>query len=589
MSFYNQRLVRFQEELTNLNRRYNLVGTFRFLTVLLGGFIIYLTQTSTADWVWFLLVIPLGLFRYLMSRHEKLSSQIALTQRLIQINQNEIDYLTGGKLPFANGIQHQQVSHPYAFDLDLFGEKSLYQHLNRTATSIGKEALAHQLLNRLPDSKIIARQRAIQELANHPEWRQEFYALAQIGQDTSEEYRAILDWAERTSPPVKPIFRILAFAVPALLVVCLLFFVLTWDTDLLTLAGMVGVINLFLVSINLKQIQSETVDSERVGIIIKKYSTLIESIEKQDFKNEELQALKQIYQSQNQAASSSVRQLSSLLAAMNGINHALAAIITNGLYQSHVHTLHQLLHWKAKHAASIKDWLATLGTFETLNSFANFAYNNPDFTYPTLSQSGEVSFKNLAHPLLHREKRVANDVTFNPRFIILTGSNMSGKSTFLRTLGINLLLTNVGSCVCATEATVQPMDILVSMRLSDSLADSESYFFAEVKRLKEIITTLNENVCFVLLDEIFRGTNSDDKRSGTIEVIKKLIEKRAIGVIATHDLEVCDITYDYPEILSNKCFEAEIINDELFFSYELLEGICQNRSATFLMRKMGVI
>ncbi|MDQ1085768.1 DNA mismatch repair protein [Siphonobacter sp. SORGH_AS_1065] len=589
MSFYNQRLVHFQEELTNLNRRYNLVGTFRFLTVLLAGFIIYLTQTSTEGWIWFLLIIPLGLFRYLMSLHEKLSSQMAITQRLIQINQNEIDYLTGGKLPFANGIQHQQVSHPYAFDLDLFGEKSLYQHLNRTATSIGQEALAQQLLNRLPDHKINARQRAIQELAGCGEWRQEFYALAQIGQDTSEEYRAILDWAERKSPPVKPIFRVLAFAVPALLVICLLFFVLTWDTDLLTLAGIVGVINLFLVSRNLKQIQSETVDSERIGIIIKKYSTLIQSIEKQYFKSEELQALKQIYQFQNQAASFSVRQLSSLLAAMNGINHALAAIITNGFYQSHVHTLHQLLNWKAKHAASIKDWLATLGTFETLNSFANFAYNNPDFAYPTLSQSGEVSFKSLAHPLLRREKRVANDVTFHPQFIILTGSNMSGKSTFLRTLGINLLLTNVGSCVCATAATVQPMDILVSMRLSDSLADSESYFFAEVKRLKEIITTLNEKVCFVLLDEIFRGTNSDDKRSGTIEVIKKLIEKRAIGVIATHDLEVCDITADYPEMLSNKCFEAEIINDELFFSYQLLEGICQNRSATFLMRKMGVI
>lgn len=589
MSFYHQRVTRFQEELTNLNRRYNLIGTLRFLTVLLAGFLIYLTQTSPENWIWFLILIPVALFRYLMVIHEKLSGQIALTQKLIQINQNEIDYLAGGALRFENGIQHQQTSHAYAFDLDLFGEKSLFQHLNRTGTSIGQEALAQQLLNRLSDDAIVERQRAIQELAENPEWRQHFLAFAQTGQDTAEEYQAILQWAQQTSPPVKPIFRMLAFAVPALLVVCLLFFVITWDTDLLTLAGIVGVINLFMVSRNLKQIQSETVDSERIGIIINKYSSLIALIEKESFKSPELETLKQKYYSQNQATSVSVRQLSSLLAAMNGIHHALAAVLTNGLYQSHVHTLHQLLNWKARHAASIKDWLGTLGTFETINSFANFAYNNPDFTYPILNHSGNIFFKNLAHPLLRREKRVANDVSFNPRFIILTGSNMSGKSTFLRTLGINLLLTNVGSCVCATEANVQPMDILVSMRLSDSLADSESYFFAEVKRLKSIITTLNENVCFVLLDEIFRGTNSDDKRSGTIEVIKKLIEKRAIGVIATHDLEVCDITADYPEVLSNKCFEAEIINDELFFSYQLLEGICQNRSATFLMRKMGVI
>ncbi len=275
MSFYHQRVTRFQEELTNLNRRYNLIGTFRFLTVLLAGFLIYLTQPSSENWIWFLLIVPIVVFRYLMIVHEKLSGQITLTQKLIQINQNEIDYLAGQKLPFENGIHYQQTSHAYAFDLDLFGEKSLFQHLNRTGTSIGQEALAQQLLNRLPDDRIVARQQAIQELAGNPEWRQHFLAFAQTGQDTAEEYQAILHWAEQTSPPVKPIFRVLAFAVPALLVVCLLFFVITWDTDLLTLAGIVGVINLFLVSRNLKQIQAETVDSERIGIIIRKYSSLI--------------------------------------------------------------------------------------------------------------------------------------------------------------------------------------------------------------------------------------------------------------------------------------------------------------------------
>jgi DNA mismatch repair ATPase MutS len=166
---------------------------------------------------------------------------------------------------------------------------------------------------------------------------------------------------------------------------------------------------------------------------------------------------------------------------------------------------------------------------------------------------------------------------------------MSGKSTFLRTLGVNMVLAGVGSPICASAANIHPMQVLVSMRLSDSLTDSESYFFAEVKRLKEIMDTLESKKCFVLLDEILRGTNSDDKRNGTIEVIKKMIAKNAIGAIATHDLEVCLTTNQYPNILANKCFEVEIVNNDLVFDYKLRDGICQNKSASFLMKKMGVI
>ena len=166
---------------------------------------------------------------------------------------------------------------------------------------------------------------------------------------------------------------------------------------------------------------------------------------------------------------------------------------------------------------------------------------------------------------------------------------MSGKSTFLRSLGINMVLGGIGSVVCASEASIHPMPVLVSMRLSDSLSDSESYFFAEIKRLKQIMDVLEEKPAFVLLDEILRGTNSDDKRSGTIEVVKKIIAQKAIGAIATHDIEVCLTTNVYPEILTNQCFEVEIRDNELYFDYKLRNGICQNKSATFLMQKMGVI
>ncbi|MEY2868576.1 MAG: hypothetical protein RIR01_1036, partial [Bacteroidota bacterium] len=164
-----------------------------------------------------------------------------------------------------------------------------------------------------------------------------------------------------------------------------------------------------------------------------------------------------------------------------------------------------------------------------------------------------------------------------------------GKSTFLRSLGINMVLAGSGSVVCAKQAEVHPLPVLVSMRLSDSLSDSESYFFAEIKRLKQIMDGLAVESAFVLLDEILRGTNSDDKRNGTIEVVKKVIAKKAIGAIATHDIEVCLTTDEFPEILTNNCFEVEIKENDLHFDYKLRKGICQNKSATFLMKKMEII
>ena len=268
----------------------------------------------------------------------------------------------------------------------------------------------------------------------------------------------------------------------------------------------------------------------------------------------------------------------------------ITAVVFNGTFLFNFHVLKALLTWKKEHSAALEDWLTVIGEIEKLNSFANLAYNNPDYCFPVLNTDFKIDFTNLSHPLLNPKTRVGNDVVFYPQsFMILTGSNMSGKSTFLRSLGVNMVLAGAGSVVCATQAQVHPLPVLVSMRLSDSLSDSESYFFAEIKRLKQIMESLTAEVSFVLLDEILRGTNSDDKRNGTIEVVKKLITKKAIGAIATHDIEVCLTTNEFPEILTNNCFEVEILNDELHFDYKLRKGICQNKSASFLMKKMEII
>ncbi|MBC7494487.1 MAG: DNA mismatch repair protein, partial [Flavobacterium sp.] len=303
-----------------------------------------------------------------------------------------------------------------------------------------------------------------------------------------------------------------------------------------------------------------------------------------------LRYLQQKLHFNDKKASQHLKKLSFLFSQMDVFFNAFATILFNGLFLFHLHIVKRLADWKKENASELESWLAVIGEFEMLNSLANLSYNNRDFAFPELNSNFEISFANISHPLLNSQSRVQNDVSFQPQsFTILTGSNMSGKSTFLRSLGINMVLAGIGSVVCASSANIHPLPILVSMRLSDSLADNESYFYAEIKRLKQIMNCLEKERSFVLLDEILRGTNSDDKRNGTVEVIKKMIQKKAIGAIATHDIEVCLTANSYPQQLINKCFEAQIIDNDLYFDFKLRDGVCKNRSASFLMQKMGVI
>ena len=341
---------------------------------------------------------------------------------------------------------------------------------------------------------------------------------------------------------------------------------------------------------SVKRIQSEIAKADNVDKIVKQYSLLVEKIESETFQSKKLTDLQQQLIFKNAAASIHLKQLSELFSRMDTINNFVTATVFNGTFLFNLHVLKALLKWKENYSEEFEKWIGIIGEFEALNSLANLAYNNPDFVFPEINSEYKIGFSDLGHPLLNPLTRVGNNTHFYPEsFVILTGSNMSGKSTFLRSLGVNMVLGAIGSVVCASEANIHPLPVLVSMRLSDSLADSESYFFAEIKRLKQIMDALEKKPAFVLLDEILRGTNSDDKRNGTIEVVKKIIGKNAIGAIATHDIEVCLTTNEYPGILTNQCFEVEIQNNELHFDYKLRNGICKNRSATFLMQKMGVI
>jgi len=593
LSIYQELLEKHQQTLKQLNSKYNLISGARFFCIALLLLALYLYYKSSQNYLLVLLGIAVLAFFVLLRIHQKLARTVQLKKALLKINENELAFLNRGSLksiPFDNGVDFETHQHFYTYDLDVFGEAGLFQHLNRTATYIGSKTLADLLQNPLTKNEILLNQQAVKELNKKLDWRQKLNATASLLEDKKEVYNKLIDWSKTVSPLLPKFYMLLTWLLRAVMLVLIALIFITANTLYLNLSCLVFIINLGVVYSLYKKILAEIGYFDGIDKITKQYGFVIEQIENATFESERLKDLKQRLALQGVPVSQRIQKLSGLIAAMDSVQNLLVAILFNGFFLFHIQVLNNLLKWKQNNAADIKNWLSVVGDFETLNSLANFSYNNPAYCFPQLNENYEIEMKDSGHPLLNNEVRINNDASFNKHaFMILTGSNMSGKSTFLRSLGVNMLLSNIGSCICAASANIHPLPILVSMRLSDSLAESESYFFAEVKRLKQIMRELDKTPAFVLLDEILRGTNSDDKRNGTIGVIKMLMLKKAVGAIATHDLEICKTTLQYPDYLSNHCFEVEIVNNELVFDYKIREGICQNQSASFLMKRMEII
>lgn len=590
MEFYQNQKAAHLQELKKLNKRNNIISASRLLmaiAILVLGYFAFKADNPTI--LLCFIAFCFVEFILLMNRQGVVTNKRLRAKALVKINDDEMDYLEGGAIPFENGSEFIDFKHPYSHDLDIFGNKSLYHNLNRTQTFKGGEKLAALLIDVLPQDGIKANQEAIEELSQKPEFRQEIMALGKARKDNANVYNRLLTWANTTSGSIAAFAGIIAIILPILFIAALAAYFITDNVLYTTIAGWLFALNLMFVLGYLKMIKAEIKDTSEIHDIIHHYGLIIEQIEKESFGSEKFKTLQAKLVTEGKTAGFHIKHLAKLFSRLDSSNNVLGAVIMNGATLYHFHVLKSLLQWKKQHAKTIALWLDVIAETEALSSFGNLYYNNPDFTFPILNTENKIEFTNLAHPLLKKEGRVGNDIRFDSDFMILTGSNMSGKSTFLRSLGINMVLAGAGAPVCADKAKVHPLPVLVSMRLSDSLSDSESYFFAEVKRLRYIMDELKERRAFVMLDEILRGTNSDDKRTGTIKVIKRMIGLNAIGAIATHDIEVCELADEYPSQLVNRCFEAQIENNELYFDYKLRDGICKNKSATFLMEKMGVV
>ncbi|MEI6750222.1 MAG: hypothetical protein WCM93_13770 [Bacteroidota bacterium] len=592
LSEYTRRITTYSTEKQNLEKNQKNLPMLRLGLFLLFAFLGYRYLVIQTLLPAFLAMSVLITFLALSFIDSRLKRRIKIAGIYIQINKKEVSALNGNYTGFDPGNEFIDQSHDYTHDLDIFGEGSIFQYINRTATIFGKLRLAEYFSNAFGQSdKVIQRQKAVQELSEMVDVRQKLQLIFHDEKITESDKTEIIRWLGSESPVRNlKLLRMLAFGLPAVTIVCIILSV----AGIIAFPGLLIVLQWIIVILYAKQTMHVQNIITSKSKILNKYANCLLLIEDTMFKSEYLTNIKkQMSAEEEKIPSRAIRQLSVLLNYMDSNLNILVSVILNGLFMFNLHLLLRVEQWKKLNQENVPNWFESIATFDAASSLANFAYNNPQFIYPELvTNDFEFEAENLGHPLIDKDQRVVNNIEINGwnQFAIITGANMSGKSTFLRTIGANYILAMAGAPVCASKLSFFPIEIHSSIRTSDSLVKHESYFYAELKRLKQIIDELESGKKkLILLDEILKGTNSRDKQAGSIALIEQLLHYKSVGLFATHDLMLGELAGRFPGQVNNLCFEIQIVNDKMLIDYKLHDGVCKNLNATFLMKNMGIL
>jgi hypothetical protein len=532
------------------------------------------------------------LFLYLLKLFSEHSQKREFFSNLSLINQKEADALSGNLSGFEEGLSYMDISHDFSADVDLFGAHSLFQYLNRTVTGYGRDILASWLSDPYAlSSELIPRQEAIRELASKDNWRQEFMASGMKAPFGRGEISGLLEWFDRTNSGKSILKTIIIFLLPSVAVIS--FLLMIAGIVPYSVFSLIFLINLLYIAIGIRKTNAIHNVLSRKYNILSSMKGLLNMFENESFTSHYLNEIKLNVSGKGSSASSSVRKLGRLIQAFDSRMNMIAGFFLNGLLLWDYHCIYRLEKWKSEYKNLFPFWLEMVGEVDAYISLGNYAFNNPGFTYPVISENNTVfSVKSLGHQLIEENKRVCNDFTLEKKgtVCIISGANMAGKSTFLRTVAVNYILAMAGAPVCARELSFIPMKLFTSMRTTDSLSDNESYFYAELKRLKALKSGIENKVpFFFILDEILKGTNSDDKSTGSKLFLQRLVQAGGTGLLATHDISIGKLESEYPGIITNKCFEIEIDGESIKFDYKIQEGITRKMNAVFLMKQMGII
>jgi len=536
-----------------------------------------------------LAILLLAAFIVMIKLYFRLGDQKALLEKLLFVNTNEQAVLNNQPNGFPDG-KEQLDSDSYLDDLDIFGPRSLFHLINRTTTTHGKTRLSTLLRKPiLTIPGIIRQQQAVRVMTRQPDKRQLLTAKGLMVDEKEGNLYSLLDWL---ATPSRIQGRKGITVLRWLLIAYNLFCIGLYLATDIYVPLLLGVILSWVITASYKTyIFHQHLLISRKQAILDQYSSILAVFNTMDTEGS---PLLQEEQARTDRAYHAIRRLSQLSGFFDQRLNMLVNIFLNSFILYDLQCMAALEKWKETYKKEFPEWIDAVGNIECLNSLATLAFSNPSFNYPAPLDSGQlqIAATGMAHPLIPEGERVNNDCTIgkDQRLILVTGSNMSGKTTFLRTTGVNLLLAQCGAPVCAASFSFTPMQVLTSLRVSDSLQEHTSYFMAELKKLQRIIHRIQENTpCLVLIDEILRGTNSDDKTYGSEQFIRRLLQYPCLSFFATHDLSLGSLEKELPGFVSNYCFESTIDGNELHFDYRLRQGIAANRNASFLMKKMDII
>lgn len=560
-----------------------------FLCFVGSLFLLFKTNYTVLSFI--ILIVSLGLFILFVVKHNKLEDTITLLSAKIQINKDELLYLDHKYTDRNAGEKYATINASLSNDFDLFGKGSLFQYINRCNTQKGRDTLAQRLC--FPDKSpelIRQKQGAINELCANNAFIQDFQSITKFIRGNGTE-SVLQDWMNEAQKDFSSI-RVIAIVLGMINIVCALlsaFSLLPWQVLTSTLT-----ISLIYVNIHNRKILKTHSQLISIATDLENYIAAFRLIEETPFQSEHLQALKKSLALNDTATSKILGSLHKILSVFEIRENKLLSFLLNAFILLDIHIFYSFSRWKLTYNSNTSVWFRAFNEMETLISFATFAFNNAeDLVYPTVSDEGfSVQAQEMGHPLINPTVRVNNSFSISgmPSVLIITGANMAGKSTFLRTAGVNLLLAMNGVPVVARSFTFTPCDIFPCIKIQDSLINNESYFYAELLRLKEIIEQAKKQPkTFVILDEILRGTNTKDKQTGSLGFIEKLIQLNVPVIVATHDLIIGELEQKYAGVAINQCFEVELIDDQLYFDYKLKKGISQKLNASFLLRKMEII
>ncbi len=575
-----------------LKKSHSIFGTLRllsFIAILISVFLIIKKPSSII--ILMGLFISTILFIIFLVHDRNLSSQLKKIRRLFLINDKYMKRIAGTWTEFEDiGEDFKDLQHPYSNDLDIFGSNSLFQLINTTKTFLGRHKLITLLKSPELDTEAITkRQTAVKELSGKIEFCENLEDEGMSNIKISNDTNALLTFIEDLNntfkgyvktvitilPIVTIVFCILAmlFKIPVLYDILLILFILHALINVLSLIKVYPVLN-----------SMESFNNDFAA-----YGNILKLIENEDFKDSYLCELRDNLFVKDKA-SNILRKLDTIISAINFRNNFLLYIVLNLLFFWDYRCLFYLETWKGNYGTMVRKYLDTAADFEVISSLATISHLDSNLCYPTFSSTNtKINAKALGHPLILPSDRIYNDIDLENNIFIITGSNMSGKTTFLRTIGINLVLAYTGAPVCASSMECSLLKIFTSMRISDDLSKGLSTFYVELTRIKTILDFLpQKDPMLFLIDEIFRGTNSNDRIIGAKTVLKNLDKEWCSGLISTHDFELCDLEEVNKDRIRNYHFREDYTDNKIHFDYKLRDGRSDTTNAKYLMKMVGI-